>query len=359
MGKEVNKMGIFHWKQTIGISSAMLLLAVTVGCGAAADGSKSPAQQGTETKNAAAPASITTVKLGLDTAATGSPQFRMAKAKGYFEKNGIKAETSDFPYGIDTLNAMLVNRTEIGSAADYALLNSLGKGDMVIVGTLSRSTDISAKNTVLLVKGNIQSEKDLVGKRLGVARGTVFEYMWDRYLEKSKIAKSQVTMVNYSSPDEAIVAFQRGQMDAIWASGALLQKLKEVEGVKQLTDSSASGVAIRAFMVAQRSFAEKQPDAVGGILKSLNEATDYIKGNKEETAQVLFDTIKLPKEGVLRDLEAAAYVIGFTKEDYEHLQQMQTWLVENGLLKDKYDLKSKINAGPIKKALPDLVNYTP
>lgn len=342
-----------------GLTAAAVLLAITAGCGGNAGVKEMGAAAGQEKSAAAAAVKQVDVQFALDTAATGSPQSRVAVEQGYFGKNGVQAKTFDFPYGIDTLNALLVDRADVGSAADYALLNSLGKGDMVILGTLSRANEVSAKNSVLLVRSGINSEQDLAGKKLGVARGTVFEYVWAKYLEKLGIPKDKVTYVNYSSPDEALVALKRGQMDAIWASGAVREKLKEVEGVKELVDSSKTGVYVKAFLVARRSFVEQHPDAAAGTLKALKEATDYIGGHKQETAQLLFDKIKLPQAGVLKDLEAASYVVGFTQEDYEHLSEMQKWLQDQGILKGSYDLKSKINVEPLKKALPESVTYKP
>ncbi|MGR6009336.1 hypothetical protein ACT7CZ_19160 [Bacillus cereus] len=48
----------------------------------------------------------------------------------------MKAQLSNFAYGIDTVNAVLTEQADTGLAADYALLNSLGKGDMVVISTL-------------------------------------------------------------------------------------------------------------------------------------------------------------------------------------------------------------------------------
>lgn len=344
-----------NWKKRRGIGLGGLVIIGTIligGCGISAKGT---AEQG----SAPATGQLANVKIGLDTAATGSPQFRVAHDQGFFQEHGIETEFSDFPYGIDTINALLINRTEVGSAADYALLNSLGKGDMTIIGTMKRNNEITAKKTVLLVKEDIHGGQDLVGKRLGVARGTVYEYVWARYLEKLNIDSSQVKFVNYSSLDEAVVALQKNEMDAIWATGANLAKLSQLEGVKQLTDISATGVNTRAFIIAQRSFVDKNPETVSKLLKALSQATDYIPSHKEETADILFNTIKLPKEGVLSDLEASDYVLGFSQEDFDELNAMKEWLTDQGLLKDRYDLKSKVNIEPLQKAFPASVTYQP
>lgn len=356
-----------RWFSVSAVLAFLILVGVlTTACGKNGD---SGASESAKANDAATPAATVKaeetkvepikVKIGLDTAATGSPQFRVAKEKGFFKKYGIEVETSDFPYGIDTINAMLVNRTDTGSAADYALLNSLGKGDFTIVSTISRGTEATAKNLKLLVNDKIKTEQDLKGKKLGVARATAFEYTWSKYLEKLGIDPKDVKIVNYSSPDEAVVGVKKGDIDAVWANGALRDKLLEGKKVTPLVDGTATGIYTNAFFIVQRKFVEEHPDAVSNILKALNEATKYIKANYEETADILFNTIKLPKEGVLRDLKATDYVIGFTQKDYKDLEEMHAWLVAKGTLKDDYKLKDKIVIGPLKKAIPDAVTYEP
>ena len=97
------------------------------------------------------------VKIAIDTAAGGSFQFRAAEKQGYFEKNSIKAQLSNFAYGIDTVNAVLTEQADTGLAADYALLNSLEK-DMVVISTLTRGNEKSSKDNELLVREGLKQK---------------------------------------------------------------------------------------------------------------------------------------------------------------------------------------------------------
>ncbi|WP_195571979.1 ABC transporter substrate-binding protein [Paenibacillus sp. 1001270B_150601_E10] len=334
--------------------TVMSLMVVAAGCGssskASIDSQASADQQ----------ANVTKVRIGLDTAGNGSPQYRVAKEEGFFKKYGIEAETSDFAYGIDTINAMLVGRTDAGIAADYAMLNSLGKGNMSIVATISRSTPESAKRSFLLVNDSIQTEQDIKGKRLGVPRATVGEYVWFKYLEKLGINDKDVTFVNYTSPDEAIVAARKGDIDAIWASGDLLAKLEKIETLRKLVDGTANNHFVRAYFLVQTEYVKDNPDVVGRILQALDESTSYTVEHPDVTADILYKSIKIPKESTLRNMEATGLVLGFSQEDYDHLKKMYDWLIDRGILDSSlYKLEEKINIDPLKKVLPDAVSYQP
>lgn len=297
------------------------------------------------------------LRLAVDTAAGGSFQFRIAKENGLFARQGIDASLFNFAYGIDTVNALLIDRADTALAADYALINSLGKGDNVVVSVLTRTTPKSAENTLLFVRNDIQKPADLVGRKLGVARGTVYEYVWFKYLETHGVDPKKVTFVPYSSLDEAAVSLKKGDMDAVWLGGGQTARFKTFTEVKVLGNVSTSGTNISSYLLLKRSFVEANPDVVSRLLLALQQAIDYIPGHKDETAELAFRELKLPKEGVLKELEGFNLTLGFTQEDYKHLQSLKAWTEQQGILKSNYDLKDKINVAPLRKALPKLVNF--
>ncbi|WP_338452592.1 ABC transporter substrate-binding protein [Niallia oryzisoli] len=296
------------------------------------------------------------IRLGID-AGTSTLPFRVAEEKGFFKEQGLEPTIATFPYGIDTINALFTEQTDTGYAADYALINSLGKGDLVILGTMSRSDEETSKDTQLLVKGSIESPQELKGKHLGVAKGTVYEYIWAKYLKKYNINEKDVTYVPFSTPDEAIVGMKNGDIDAVWTGGALAEKFKAVEGVKQLDNLNGAGVSIDLYLVASRSYAEQNPQSTENALKALSKGIDFTINQKEEAAKIAFDKLKLPEKDVLKDLQKSNYVLGFTKEDYKHLEDMKKWIEANKNLENNFKLEDKLYLDPLKKAFPDSVTY--
>jgi len=327
----------------------LLVLVVTSAC--------SPSKPAADNKTNTT--ALVKVRLAIDTAAGGSFQFRIAKNKGFFEKYGIDAQTTNFAYGIDTVNALLIGQADTALAADYALVNALSKGNMVVVSALTRTDEKSASRTILFARDTISNPADLIGKKLGVQKGTVYEYVWAKYLEKNNIDPKTVTYVPFSTPDEAIVSLHNGDMDAVWIGGALTSKFQTLKEVKQLATVLDSGVNISSYLMLDASFVKQNPDAVNGILKALDEGIRYIPDHADETADLAFKELKLPKDSVLQDLKYTNYTLGFSQEDFDHLQDVKSWAEKNGVLKTSYNLKDKINIDPIKKAFPDLLTYKP
>lgn len=317
---------------------------------------------GNETANKAAESAegTDTIRAAIDTAAGGSFQIRVANTEGYFKEKEVDVSLSNFAYGIDTVNAVLTEQADTGLAADYALLNSLNKGDFVVVSSLTGSGEhVNALDfTEVLATQKVKKAHDLTGKKIGVAKGTVAEYHWSRYLEHLNISEDKVKFVPYSTPDEAIVGVKKGDIDAVFASGALLEKFKAIEGVHTIDKlSNVEGLSIASYLVVNRQFAEQNEALLGRFIAGIREGIDYVKSNPEGTADIAYKELKITKEDVLRDLERQNFTLGFTEQDYEHLETMKQYLLDKGILKEDYDLKSKLFLAPAKEVIPEQVTY--
>lgn len=348
-----------------------LLLVITLiggllslaGCGAGAteaaaraDGTADKKADTAEPKEAESSGKIEKVRIGADSAAF-SLQFRVAKAEGYFEKYGIDAEVQTFSFGIDTLNAAVLNQVDTAEGMDYATASRLAKGNLKVVGLINTPKE---KNGELFVKGSITKPEDLKGKKIGVAKGTVNEYIWARLLEKYKIDKKDVILQYLQSAPEILAAIERGDVDAAFFDGANKAKAAKIEGVKSIGDYSLIGFRQRGYFVVQESLAKDKPEVVTNLLKALDDATKYIKEHPEETADIAFKELKLPKDAVLSEIkENWDYDVRFTQEDFDHLKSVYEWSNANGLIKEKFELKDKIAIDPLKKAFPDKVTYKP
>ncbi|MED4454195.1 ABC transporter substrate-binding protein [Metabacillus fastidiosus] len=297
------------------------------------------------------------VRIGIDTAAGGSLQIRAANTEGYFEKHGIEPQLSNFAYGIDTINALLTEQTDTGLAADYALLNSLNRGDLVVISSLSHSTSETIKKSEILAVKDINEPAQLKGKKIGVAKGTVSEYHWAKYLEHLGIKEEEVHYVPFSTPDEAIIGVKKGDIDAVLANGAVIEKYKAIDGVHKIDDLSSIDISLSAYLVANRKFAEGNPKAVVNVLKAIKEGIAYVKENPDGTAEIAYKELKVKKEDTLRDLERSNYTLEFKQEDFDHLSTMKEWLLDKNLLKKDYDLQDKLVLEPLREAFPESVTY--
>jgi NitT/TauT family transport system substrate-binding protein len=299
-------------------------------------------------------------KLKIRVGADSSPfsfQFRVAKAKGFFDKYNIDAEIQNFSFGIDTLNALALDQVDSGEAMDYALAMRLGQNnDLRIVSYIA--TPSLDGDSLYVVGDDIKSPANLKGKNIAAQKGTVNEYVWAQTFAKFGVDPKSVNMQYLSSVAEQIVAVQTGKADAIWGGKSTRSKILEIPHVKELGDYHLIDFEMKGYLVFKDQFIREHPETVENFLKALNEASDYIEKNPKDTAEIAYQDLKLPKEDVLKTLETYKYTIRFSQDDYDHLNDIATWSTANGLIKNPYAVKDFLSLDILKKALPEAATYS-
>ncbi|PWW07168.1 NitT/TauT family transport system substrate-binding protein [Paenibacillus cellulosilyticus] len=287
-----------------------------------------------------------------------NPVFRIAKTQGFFDKYGIDAQIVTFATPAEGINSLFIKQADVAFGADFPVLNAVSKGDYSVIAATGTNTDIAAAQWKLFVGPDIQSAADLKGKKLSTLRGTFLPYLWDEYLKENGVAAADTKQIGQGGYDEAYVALKKGEIDATWVVGsAMVEKFTAIEGVHELTDMSKTSVRIGGGIIAPNSLVKEHPTAVANFLRAIDEATKFITDNPEKTADILFEEVKQPKESTLRDLPTNNWEIGFKQESFDSLSSQKKYMIEAGIIKDDFDLASKISLDPIKQAAPDRVTY--
>lgn len=287
-----------------------------------------------------------------------NPVFRVAKSQGFFDKVGIDAEIITFATPAEGINSLFIKQVDVAFGADFPVLNAVSKGEYSIIAATGTNTDLAAAQWKLFVRDSIQTAQDLKGKKLSSLRGTFLPYMWDEYLKENGVALQDTEQIGQGGMDEVYVAIKKGEIDAAWVVGAaVVGKFEALEGVHVLTDMSKTKVRIGGGIVATNSLVEEHPQAIANFLSALDEASKYIKGHPEETADLLYMEVKQPKDATIRDLPTNNWEIGFKQQSYDSLSSQKKYMVEAGIIKEDFDLDSKLNLNGVKQAVPDRVTY--
>jgi len=299
-------------------------------------------------------------KIKLTIADTiSNPVFRVALNKGIFKKYGIEAEIVTFATPAEGVNALFINQVNIAYGADFPILNAVSKGDYsIIAATGTGLSDESAANWKLFVRKEIQTPADLKGKTVSNFRGTFVSYLWDEYLQQNQLVLDDVKIVGQGGFDESYVALKSGEIDAVWVTGAvLIEKFESIEGVHILTDMSQTLVRTGGDIVAPDSILSEHPETIANFIRALDEAAQFIKSNPDEVADIMYKEVKQPKEMTVKDLAFNNWTIEFSQEAFDSLAKQKAYMLENGIIKDDFDLDSKIDIAATKQVFPDRVTY--
>ncbi|SDX32713.1 ABC transporter substrate-binding protein [Paenibacillus sp. PDC88] len=319
------------------LAALVLTVSLLSGCGTSAEG------QGSK------------LKLRIADIST-NPIFRVAKSKGIFDKHGIDAELITFATPAEGINSLFIKQVDVAFGADYPLINAVSKGDYSIFASSGSATDQGAKEWKLYVRNEIKSAEDLKGKKLSFSRGTFIPYLWDVYLSENGVSLSEVELIGQGAFDEAYVALQKGEIDATWIYGAVLnEKFSALEEAHELTDMSQTPVRLGTGLIATNEVLENNKDGMVAFLKALDEASKYAQANPDETADILYEEVKQPREATLKDLPNNPWNVGFSEKAYEGLVGQKEYMIGSGTIETDFDLKEKINLDLIRTAFPDRV----
>lgn len=282
--------------------------------------------------------------------------FRVAKSKGFFDKHGIDAELVNFATPAEGVNSLFIQQVDVAFGADFPLLNAVSKGDYTIFASSGTATDLSASEWKLFVRKEIGSAADLKGKKLSFSRGTFIPYLWDVYLADNGVALSDVELIGQGGFDEAYVALKKGEIDAAWVYGAvLIEKFGALPEAKELSDMSKTPVRLGTGLIASNDIISSNPKGFVNLLKALDEASAYAQAHPEETADLMYEEVKQPREATLKDLPKNPWNLGFTEKAYAGLQGQKDYMVANGIIERDFELNDKLNLDLVREAFPERV----
>lgn len=323
----------------------ILAVALTTACGTKENGSNANAEP-------AAPVKIKVADI------LNNPVLRVAKTEGFLDRYGIDAEIVTFATPAEGINSLFIKQVDIAWGADFPILNAVSKGAYSVIAATGTDSDRAAAEWRLFVRDDIRSGADLKGKKLSTLRGTFLPYLWDEYLKENGIEEKDTQQIGQGGFDEAYVALKKGEIDAAWVVGAVLtDKFRELEGVHELTDMSKTKVRLGGGIVAPDSLIEEHPQAIANFLRALDEASQYIQANPDQTADILYKEVKQPKEATIRDIPTNNWAIGFKQESFDSLAGQKKYMVETGIIEKDFDLTEKLYLDGIREAFADRVTY--
>jgi ABC-type nitrate/sulfonate/bicarbonate transport system substrate-binding protein len=258
----------------------------------------------------------------------------VAKDARIFEKHGMEFDPVFIGASSALFNAMLSGAADFaGSGGPAVISNILQGGDVIhITAMVPRFTQS------IMVKADIKRPEDMANKRIGVSRlGTVTHFALQTLLDGHGI--KNVTILQMGGQPEAFAGLSRGSVDGAVFSPPYNFQLKK-QGYNEL--ASPSDLAkltpfITNGIVARRSVAERDKDAVIKVIKGTAEAIKVIQPDRELTKKVM------SKWMPMKDADLAEQSYRFATENYSKegivpeiaLRGMVKQMVQSNLIDSK------------------------
>ena len=285
------------------------------------------------------------VKVGFS-AWPGWFPWQVAQDKDIFNKNNLNVDLKWFDGYTESINTLTTGQIDANSQTLGDTVSSVAAGgDQVIVLVNDNSTG----NDKIIVSKEIQSIKDLKGKKVAAEEGTVDHFLLLLGLEKAGLSQKDIIFVPLET-GKAAAAFVAGKVDAVAVFAPFTTEAFKRLGSKELFTSKDFPGAISDHLVFTRKFVEAHPEQVQEMVDSWFNTLDYIKANKAAS-----DAIMAKRAGV-SDKEYQDYAKGtriFTiAENLQAFQpgtqmtslqfaadKMNEFLLNAKLIKNKVDTK--------------------
>ena len=232
----------------------------------------------------AAPAA-TKVSFPFTPISAASLPWWIAKESRFYEKYGLDVDMIYVGASPVIIQAMLGGQAGVGAGGGPPLVtNILQGGDVVQV-----ATTVPYAIQSLIVKPEIKTPADLIGKKIGISRlGAIPHYTLQAIVKLHNV--QGVNIVQTGSTTQAIASLSQGLVDGIITSAPFTFRLMK-DGYRELVGPKEFKKAGVEFLiqglVARKSFAARNRDVVIGMIKATMEGTKQIFVNEKHAKAVL------------------------------------------------------------------------
>jgi len=210
----------------------------------------------------------------------------------------------------DTTAVILASR-----GAPYSIIASIGAGE-------------HRHRLMVQPDSPLRSASDLVGRRIGVKKGTSTYGGLLAFLAANSIALEDVKIVDLQPP-EMVEAMLAGSVDAFVASEPT-PSIAEVRGARQLATMGGLGNVYPLVVMARSDVLDAREDDIRKLLRALHRAERFIAEKPDETAELLGRVVGLDRDVVARAMARHSYRLGLDAARLDSLQKVAVFLKEQG-----------------------------
>jgi NitT/TauT family transport system substrate-binding protein len=253
----------------------------------------------------------------------------VAKAKGFWEEQGLDVELKPFTMGRLCMDAVLGGRADAGYMAETPPMLAAFKKQPIRLITAMESSNKNAKVLVRKDKG-INKPSDLIGKQVACSYGTNGEYFMAAFLKAKGIDRKRLKVINLS-PADMITAIVQGDVVAIFTWEPHLTKAKEILGNK--SEFWLGGEIYREgfFVGVMEDYVKENPKVIEGILRGLIKADKFIKDNPDETIMITAPRVNMQPELLKNIWQWFDFRVSLEKYHLETMKGEGKWAMESGI----------------------------
>lgn len=291
-----------------------------------------------------------------------SAQQIIADKKGYFAEEGLKVTNKLLQSGGDISPLISGGTAQVSFETPYTDIavaaNNVGVKIVAPMANIGNTQCVVAGKNV-----NIQTAKDLEGKKIGIAAGAGVLIAIRNMATELGVDINKIELVTLS-PSDQIAALEHGDIDAMacwepWVSNAVNAGGKLLfSGLKSYLPDKQGDVNWLSFYTTLQvtdQFLKDHPQQVQSMLKALKKATDFINEHPDEAAEIIAKEINIDKAQVKKIMSQNKYSMNFDAGFKKSSDEMAAFMKEMKNIPAKPEFKQYADPAALQAVLPDLV----
>lgn len=286
---------------------------------------------------------------------TNSALMIVASRQNLFHQTGVDVISQPFLLGKDALKSVLDGNADLAIVADTPFVTAyLGGSDIAIVTSISQSRRSIA--LVTFKDGNIQRIPDLIGKSVGLAKGTNLAYFFDALLQLNRVPYDKIRLVDMS-PEKVIDAMKEGRIDAAVTMQPFLVMGTAGMGDRIKLTYGEDIYAFRFLLVGKTAYIDSHSQDIQRVLKGLIAAHEYVEDNPLATLNLLGEATKVDDATIAKYFIPEDYAVGLDQALLLSLEDQARWVMQRGFVASRSmpNLFSAIKYRDLEAVKPDAV----
>lgn len=288
----------------------------------------------------ARPAALPSLKMGTEPWIGYGPWW-IARAKGFFKKEGIDVQLITFQQDADLNAALASGNTQVANIATHTSIKLILNNHLPITPVLL--LDDSEGADAMLGSASIKTLNDLRGKTVAYEFGTTSDLLFHYALLHAHIPVSAVKSQNIPAADAA-TALVAGRVDAAVTYEPYISSVAgKGKGIHVLYSSKVAPGLIGDFMVANNSLIKNHPEEVRALLRAWNDSMTYWARNYADGVAIMAKGVGSSPSDLKTTLAGAViYTVAQNKSLAKGLIQKRYRMV-NEVLRSTGVVKSTLN----------------
>jgi ABC-type nitrate/sulfonate/bicarbonate transport system substrate-binding protein len=230
------------------------------------------------------------IRLGVHTQLMGVPDV-IAIRQGYFKQEGLEVDWRRFALGKEGRDAMIAGAIDVTSTATTPFLIGLDKG-VPYTAVAVNSIFCGTNHIVVRKDSDINNVGQLKGKRIGIPKGTVTEFIFlSKVVPSYGLKPGDVETPNIPDAKDRIPSLLAKAIDAATVADPFVA-IAEHEGLVRVIDNFCKYDQMPFMLTVTNKILKEQPDAVVAYLRGWLRAVKLLKEEPEKAATVYTDEQK-------------------------------------------------------------------